>query len=87
VLSRDVLILIVAVVIILISGYRPFPPSLLGKCTTALQILLVFAVVLAAAYPNVQISSLNRFLIYLVTAVTVASAFHYSFSVARRLNS
>src|SRR5881394_523860 len=28
VLSRDVLILIVAVVILLISGYRPFPPSI-----------------------------------------------------------
>src|SRR5713101_6366570 len=31
VLSRDILILIVAVVIILSSGYRPFPPSIYGK--------------------------------------------------------
>ena len=46
VLSRDVLILMVAVVILLISGYRPFPPSIYGKLTTALQILLVFMVVL-----------------------------------------
>ena len=30
VLSRDVLILIVAAVILLVSGYRPFPPSMLG---------------------------------------------------------
>src|SRR5580693_1356824 len=30
VLSRDVLILIVAVVILLVSGYRPFPPSIYG---------------------------------------------------------
>ena len=45
VLSRDVLILMVAVVILLISGYRPFPPSIYGKLTTALQILLVFMVV------------------------------------------
>src|ERR1700680_2569743 len=37
VLSRDVLILMVAVVILLISGYRPFPPSVYGKLTTALQ--------------------------------------------------
>ena len=49
VLSRDVLILMVAVVILLISGYRPFPPSIYGKLTTALQILLVFMVVLSAA--------------------------------------
>src|SRR5256886_16649202 len=35
VLSRDVLILIVAVVILLISGYRPFRPSIYGKLSTA----------------------------------------------------
>ena len=52
VLSRDVLILMVAVVILLISGYRPFTPSVCGKLTTALQILLVFMVVLSAAYPH-----------------------------------
>ena len=46
VLSRDVLILMVAVVILLISGYRPFPPSIYGKVTTGLQILLVFMIVL-----------------------------------------
>ena len=46
VLSRDLLILTVAVVIILASGYRPFPPSIYGKATTAVQILLVFAVLL-----------------------------------------
>src|ERR1700716_3678898 len=49
VLSRDVLILIVAVVILLVSGYRPFPPSIYGKLATALQILLVFMVVLSEA--------------------------------------
>ena len=42
VFSRDVLILMVAVVILLISGYRPFPPSIFGKMTTAAQIILVF---------------------------------------------
>ena len=41
VLSRDVLILIVAVVILLVSGYRPFPPSIFGKLTTATEIILV----------------------------------------------
>src|SRR4029077_20447293 len=54
VLSRDILLLTVAAVIILISGYRPFPPSLLGKATTLFQIILVFVVVLTAAYPNAE---------------------------------
>src|SRR3989440_12506229 len=51
VLSRDVLLLVVAAVIILISGYRPFAPSLYGKLTTFFQIGFYFAVMLAAAFP------------------------------------
>src|SRR5216683_108845 len=87
VLSRDVLLLTVAIVIILIAGYRAFPPSILGKFTTAFQIILVFAIVLAEAYPNLQLASANRALIYLVAALTTLSGFHYSFSIARKLSS
>ncbi len=46
VLSRDVIMLTVAVVILLTFGYRPFPPSILGKATTFFQIVMIFAVVL-----------------------------------------
>jgi cardiolipin synthase len=87
VLSRDVLILMVAVVILLISGYRPFPPSIYGKLATAFQILLVFMVVLSAAYPYPGFTLVNRLLIYAVTVITVFSAFHYSFTTSRRLSS
>jgi cardiolipin synthase len=87
VLSRDVLLLTVAAVILLISGYRPFPPSILGKFTTAAQILLVFLVVLGAAYPGDTFTLLIRILVYCVTALTVLSGFHYSVSIARRLHS
>jgi len=86
VLSRDVLILIVAVVILLVSGYRPFPPSIYGKLTTATEIILVFLVVLGAAYPNYHMAALNRVLIYAVTALSVMSGFHYSFTTARHLS-
>jgi cardiolipin synthase len=84
VLSRDVLILMVAVVILLISGYRPFPPSMYGKLTTGGQILLVCMVVLDAAYPAAQLGVMIHYLIYAVAALTIFSAFHYSFSTARR---
>jgi cardiolipin synthase len=87
VLSRDILLLTVAAVILLVSGYRPFPPSILGKCTTAAQILLVFLVVLGAAYPTDTLTLPIRGLVYLVAALTVLSGFHYSFSIARRLHS
>ena len=87
VLSRDILILVVAAVILLVSGYRPFPPSFLGKLTTASQIVLVFTLVLAAAYPHDRLTYLNHVLVYAVTAITLLSGFHYSFSMARRLSS
>jgi cardiolipin synthase (CMP-forming) len=87
VLSRDILTLIVAAVIILISGYRPFPPSILGKLTTVSQIALVFLVLVTAAYPNLSISTLNQPLMYVVSALAVISGFHYSISIARRLSS
>jgi cardiolipin synthase len=86
VLSRDVLILIVAVVILLISGYRPFPPSIYGKLTTASEIILVFLVVLGAAYPNYHAGVLNHVLIYAVTVLSIVSGFHYSFTTARHLS-
>jgi len=86
VLSRDVLILIVAVVILLVSGYRPFPPSIYGKLTTATEIILVFLVVLGAAYPNYRVGVLDHFFIYAVTVLSIVSGFHYSFTTARHLS-
>jgi cardiolipin synthase (CMP-forming) len=86
VLSRDVIILVVAVVILLISGYRPFPPSILGKAATFFQIVMIFAVVLGAAYPSAHLSTINYILMYTVATLTVVSAVHYSFSIARKLS-
>ncbi|MGB2626519.1 MAG: CDP-alcohol phosphatidyltransferase family protein [Candidatus Acidiferrum sp.] len=86
VLSRDVLMLIVAAVILLIQGYRPFPPSLLGKATTFFEIALVFFAVYHASYPNEDIAVFNYYLEYLVAALVTISGFHYSFVVARRLH-
>jgi cardiolipin synthase (CMP-forming) len=86
VLSRDVLILIVAVVILLVSGYRPFPPSILGKLTTASEIVLVFLVVLGAAYPEYHMGVLNHVLIYAVAVLSIVSGFHYSFTTTRHLS-
>src|ERR1700690_1097431 len=83
VFSRDILILVVAVVILLISGNRPFPPSIYGKLTTAVQIILVFTVVLSAAYPDIHLGKVIHVLVYGVTIFSVFSALHYSFSTAR----
>jgi len=86
VISRDVLLLVVAAVILIIQGYRPFPPSIYGKFTTFFQIVFVFSVVLAAAYPYPYWERVNNGLLYTVTAFTVFSGFHYSFEITRKLS-
>jgi cardiolipin synthase (CMP-forming) len=86
VLSRDVTILVVAVVILLMFGYRPFPPSIFGKLNTFFQIVMVFSVLLRAAYPQARLGMINHLLMYTVATLTVVSALHYSFNVARNLS-
>jgi len=81
VLSRDILILIVAIVVILISGYRPFPPSIFGKLTTFFEIVLVFAVVLLEAFPNTNLGPAIHVMMYVAAGFATFSAFHYSFAV------
>jgi cardiolipin synthase len=86
VLSRDIILLTSALVILIVSGYRKFPPSIYGKITTALQILLVFAVVLLAVTNWPWLREIRNIIVYLVAGFTVFSGFHYCFTVARRLN-
>ena len=86
VLSRDILLLTSAAVILVVAGYRPFPPSIYGKLTTALQILLVFAVVLLAVTEWPWLQFVRMILAYLVAGFTVFSGFHYSIVVSRRLS-
>ena len=85
VLSRDVLLLTSAAVILVVAGYRLFQPSIYGKLTTALQIMLVFAVVLLAVADWPWLQFVRMILGYLVAAFTVFSGFHYSIVAARRL--
>jgi cardiolipin synthase (CMP-forming) len=86
VLGRDVLILTTAAVILLTAGYRAFPPSIYGKVTTTLQIVLVFTVLAAAVFHYPFLLLARRVLVYVVAGFTVFSGFHYSVVVARRLS-
>jgi cardiolipin synthase (CMP-forming) len=86
VLGRDVLILTTAAVILVTAGYRSFPPSIYGKLTTTLQILLVFTVLAAVVFHQPALLLARRVLVYVVAGFTVFSGFHYSVVVARRLS-
>jgi cardiolipin synthase (CMP-forming) len=84
VLSRDVAIIMTALLISLVAGYRPFPPSLLGKVSTAVQVATIFAAVsLRAQVSYITPEALSIF-VYLAAALTVASAIHYVFALRQK---
>lgn len=74
-ISRDLLIALAALIIHLQTGHTEFPPSFLGKCTTAGQLIMVAAVMLANLTPAVT-PALDP-LVYATLLVTVASGLHY----------
>jgi len=78
--------LITAAVILVVVGYRQFPPSVYGKVTTTLQILLVVTVLAVAVFHWHWLDIMRQFLIDAVAFFTVFSGFHYSFTVTRRLS-
>jgi len=85
VIGRDILIIAVAGAIFVISSFRGFKPSWLGKASTVVQIFAVGLVLIAAIFP-----SLGGF--YLPTVYTTVFAFalfsgvHYIFYVAKLMN-
>lgn len=83
VLARDLIILMIAAVILLVVGYRTFPPTIYGKLTTIVQILLVVAVLAGAAFEYPRHLVVNEILIYLTAAFTFFSGLHYSVLIAR----
>lgn len=81
-ISRDVLIVLIALVIHLATGLTRFPPTLYGKFTTVVQVVTVCTILL---YNFLQIRSTAVIpaLVYLTLAATLFSGFHYIFHGAR----
>jgi len=84
VLSRDVAILLTALLIILVAGYRPFRPSVLGKASTAVQVATIFIAVAHQAGIPLASELLLWVSVYLTAALTVGSGIHYLLVVTER---
>ena len=84
VLSRDVAILLTALLIILVAGYRSFRPSILGKASTAVQMLTIFVAVSHQAGISLASDLVLRALIYVTAGLTSASGVHYLLVVTER---
>lgn len=84
VLSRDIFIIVGAAAINIVTGFRGFRPSLLGKASTAVQIFAVVAILFAAIFPNGSGYYLPTIYV-LVFAFALFSGVHYAFFVSRLL--
>ena len=75
-ISRDVFIVIIALLVHLTSGTTTFRPTLLGKLTTVVQVVTIGSVILLN-YLGQEQPILVGALVWLTLAVTLASGFHY----------
>lgn len=86
VISRDIFIVVGAAAINIVTGFRSFRPSWLGKLNTTVQILAVVAILIAASIPS-WISGYYLPSVYAtVFAMSVISGIHYVFFASRLLN-
>jgi len=85
VISRDVFILIGAAAINMVTGFRAFVPSWLGKISTVVQIVAV-AIVMLSAQTGVGTGYYLPTVYAAVFALALLSGIHYIFFVSRRLN-
>jgi len=86
VLSRDVIILITTLVVVLFTSIRRFPPSVLGKLNTGVQVATVLMVMLRNAYLNATTALLASTLVWLTAASTVVSGVQYAIYMSRRFD-
>jgi len=85
ILSRDVLLLVTALVIILTTSLKHFPPSNVGKISTMSQITTVLLVLFVQFQPAAWILWVQQASIYVTAVLTIASGLHYTFRTAERL--
>lgn len=85
VIGRDVLIITVALAIFIITDFRGFKPSWLGKASTVVQIFAVGLILFSSVFPGYQ-----GYYLPTTYAITAAFAFfsgvHYIFHVAKLMN-
>ncbi|MDL2718392.1 MAG: CDP-alcohol phosphatidyltransferase family protein [Acidobacteriota bacterium] len=80
---RDVFILVICLVLFLALGMRSFPPSIIGKLTTFLEISTVVAILLVNVHRLPEVVA--RVCMQLVAVFATASGLHYSWRVVTKL--
>lgn len=84
VLGRDALILGLVAVAFWLTSVRSFPPSLLGKLSTVVQVMAGLAIVAGHAYFPRETAAVDGIAIPAVATATIASGSHYVYLAARQ---
>ena len=84
VIGRDVAIIITALLISLVAGYRPFRPTILGKASTAAQVVTMFMAVSLKAHVSIVSTGMVRICVYIAAILTVTSGIYYGIVVRKR---
>jgi cardiolipin synthase (CMP-forming) len=85
VFTRDIGIVLTAVVLYAAVGFRDFRPSIFGKINTACQIATVWFVVLAQVVETQWLTIIVKGLLYATFTFTTVSAVHYVLLTGQRL--
>ncbi|MDQ2747173.1 MAG: hypothetical protein M3T96_07945, partial [Acidobacteriota bacterium] len=82
VIGRDVLIIAVALAIFIMTDFRGFKPSNLGKASTVVQISAIAIILFAAVFPTFSGYYLPT-VYFTVALLAVLSGLHYIYFVAK----
>ena len=85
VISRDVFIVVGAAAINIMTGFRGFRPSWLGKLNTTVQIVAIAIIIFAASFPYGTGYYLPTLYVVVFTFAILSGA-HYVFFASRLLN-
>ena len=85
VISRDVFIIVGAAAINIMTGFRGFKPSWLGKLNTTVQIVAITLIIFAASFPTGSGYYLPTLYLSVFTFAVLSGA-HYVFFVSRLMN-
>jgi cardiolipin synthase (CMP-forming) len=84
VIARDVLLVVVGLVLYMAAGVRKFPPTILSKINTVLQVGAVVLVLISGTLPenrSIEMAAVTS--LYLVAGLTLASGLDYVYRMAR----
>jgi cardiolipin synthase len=85
VIARDVLLVVAAFSLSMAVGIKTFPPALISKLTTVMQVTAVVLVLVHLVWPGEPLRTVASVTIYVVAALTVASGLNYIRLLNRRL--